>query len=198
MTRPICGKAFQEGILDGEATVCGRNPFHGGACGKWTASTERDGDTITIIPEAVAAENVPARWKSRVIQIRFAGEGPDLTFVEVEDRQGRGLSVGTWEKDGEYHLLVIEIADDPQVHDPADRFSEDALGADGKAFIAVAMETTKTRCHVAPFSVSIEVEAARSKLTLSFESPNDALVWITNLRNLIAGKLRPVDEDTEQ
>lgn len=143
MTRPICGKAFQEGILDGEATVCGRNPFHGGACGKWTASTERDGDTITIIP-------------------------------------------------------YIVIADDPQVHDPADRFSEDALGADGKAFIAVAMETTKTRCHVAPFSVSIEVEAARSKLTLSFESPNDALVWITNLRNLIAGKLRPVDEDTEQ
>ena len=133
---PICGKPFQKGILDGEATVCGRNPFHVGACGKWTASTERDGDTITIMPET-------------------------------------------------------------RVHDPGDRFSEDTLGADGKAFIAVAMEWSETRVQVAPFSVSIEVEAARSKLTLSFENPNAALVWITDLRGEIPGHLRALDDEPE-
>ena len=109
-----------------------------------------------------------------------------------------GRAFGHKDDCGEWREDDREIPRIAGEHDPGDRFSEDTLGADGKAFIAVAMETTKTRCHVAPFSVSIEVEAARSKLTLSFESPNDALVWITNLRNLIAGKLRPVDEDTEQ
>lgn len=87
-----------------------------------------------------------------------------------------------------------------RVHDPGDRFSEDTFGADGKAFIAVAMESTTTRVQVLPFSVTVEVESARSKLTLSFEDENAALVWITNLRGMITGsELRRIgDEETQQ
>lgn len=90
----------------------------------------------------------------------------------------------------ENHERLAEADTDPAI-DPGDRFSEDILGRDGKAFIAVAMESTKTRVGIAPFAVSIEVEAARSKLTLSFLDADAALVWIANLGGLISGRVKP-------
>lgn len=49
---------------------------------------------------------------SEDIVIRFAGEGPDMQFVDVENKDGESIDVGGWEKDGEYQLLHIERGDE--------------------------------------------------------------------------------------
>lgn len=41
-------------------------------------------------------------------QIRFSGDfGEGLEFVEVEDEDGVGISVGEWEEDGDEWLLKV-------------------------------------------------------------------------------------------
>ena len=186
-----------------------------------TLVPEEPGDRIEVDPAVgkaldeiatgfLASEPLSIKERLNILTLSYEGElsaGPGFPnlFTRYE-RTVRDLE----HEHAEIHILadaVVEANSDPidaaidrlegGEHDPGDRFSEDLLVASGKAFIAVAMEHTTTRCHVAPFSVSIEVEASRSMLTLSFQDPNAALVWITNLRNLIGGHLRPV-EDTKQ
>jgi hypothetical protein len=50
------------------------------------------------------------------IQIVFAGDGPDLTFVEVEDRFGKSIRVGEWvtRADG-FHALELDVITTPEM-----------------------------------------------------------------------------------
>lgn len=77
---------------------------------------ERIRRSVDALTEEIRKADVPLA-KSVVpdggYQIRFAGSGPDLTFVEIEDRTGRSISIGRWEEDGEYQLLVVENLEGP-------------------------------------------------------------------------------------
>ena len=42
-----------------------------------------------------------------MIRILFSGDFPDITFVEVEDENGKSIRVGEWEKQGQYWVLKI-------------------------------------------------------------------------------------------
>jgi hypothetical protein len=46
-----------------------------------------------------------------MIRILFAGEFPNLEFVEVEDGNGKSVKVGEWTQEGEYYVLNITIND---------------------------------------------------------------------------------------
>jgi|GEM_PF-2217317 len=77
------------------ATIFGPvQPHHGMT---WNASM------LCRIGEVLAEQERP-------FQIRFDGPpGPEAgRFIEVEDRDGKSISKGRWEQDGEYWLLIIE------------------------------------------------------------------------------------------
>jgi len=46
------------------------------------------------------------------VRLRFAGSfGDGLEFVEAEDGDGNSIDVGTWERDGDYHILTFDPED---------------------------------------------------------------------------------------
>lgn len=50
------------------------------------------------------------------IQIRFAKADPPNgdEFVEVEDEHGKSISIGEWQDDGRYRLLVLDPCSPPE------------------------------------------------------------------------------------
>ncbi|HQE50275.1 MAG TPA: hypothetical protein PKV93_13110 [Fervidobacterium sp.] len=46
-----------------------------------------------------------------MIRILFAGECPNLEFVEVEDGNGKSVRIGKWTQEGEYSVLNITSND---------------------------------------------------------------------------------------
>lgn len=49
---------------------------------------------------------------SEEIRLRFAGSFADgLEFVEAENSDGESIEVGTWERDGDYHILTFDPED---------------------------------------------------------------------------------------
>ena len=46
-----------------------------------------------------------------MIKIIFAERDIDLVFVEVEDMQGNSIRIGTWVKEGDHPVLIIDEKD---------------------------------------------------------------------------------------
>ena len=51
----------------------------------------------------------PKNIQPREIHVIFSGEMPDLAFVEVETPEGKSISIGRWEKRGEYSHLILGV-----------------------------------------------------------------------------------------
>ena len=43
------------------------------------------------------------------VDILFAGEGPDMRFVEVHDTDGNSVRIGSWHSDGEFQRLTCTV-----------------------------------------------------------------------------------------
>ena len=178
--REICDKPMNPGTLDGEAVVCGKEPGHGGDCGDWTGSTSRDGDTITVVPE------LPDVGVGVEVGVHPDPGPPDLgeTLPFTIPQRNRLISISESadiEVGAGFPNLFARMEATIRAFEAGDRFSEDLLGADGKAFIAVAMETTESKVECQPFAATITIEASRSRLVLSFDDPLAALAFATNL-----------------
>ena len=46
-----------------------------------------------------------------MIKILFTGESPNLEFVEIENTNGKSVSVGQWSQEGLYKVLTINSDD---------------------------------------------------------------------------------------
>lgn len=78
--------------------------------------------------------------KNRVVRLLFSGnEGsPDLTFVEAEDESGRGIQVGEWSRQGDFQVLTLVVANEPQIEfDPLDATFGIQTHSDGRVWACI-------------------------------------------------------------
>ncbi len=132
-----------------------------------------------------ARERVVSKWVE--IGRRVGFDGHSVEAYDQGERQIRAVAVEPkTELQEEVDQLSRQLSENhAAVHDPGDRFSEDALGRDGKAFIALAMEGTEASIQGMPFSTQITIESRRSRIVLSFESEEAATGWLEDQRSAI-------------